>query len=31
MTAVRVAENQKRRAEALAATADASLGSATSD
>jgi hypothetical protein len=31
MTAVRVAENQKRRAEALVATADASLGSATSD
>jgi hypothetical protein len=31
MTAVRVAENQKRRAEALLATADASLGSATSD
>jgi multidrug efflux pump subunit AcrA (membrane-fusion protein) len=31
MTAVRVAENQKRRAEALVATADASLGSATLD
>ena len=31
MTAVRVAENQKRRADALLATAETSLGSATSD
>ena len=31
MTAVRVAENQKRRAEALLATAETSPGSATSD
>jgi hypothetical protein len=31
MTAVRVAENQKRRAEAFVATAETSLGSATSD